>query len=302
MSTVLVATGMGCMEFDSAGKSKVNFTGRQVCALAVELEGACLAVVDGKEIWRRSAGAEWTQIKTTSDSLASIATFDGKIFAATVEPALICIPASGDVERLTGFDTIEGRSEWFGQGPPLHVRALTATADGSAIMAAVHVGGIPRSTDAGKTWAPTIPVMHDVHEVRAHPSLPNIVAAATAYGLCVSQDGGRNWTMFAEGLEVTHALSVAVLQAEVLFSVQSDPFAERSQVWRWKIAAEGIEQVLEGLPEWLSGKVDTAQIGAGDGRAAIVDGGGNLWLSNEGSRGWQRIATKVPYPSGILVL
>lgn len=301
MSIVLVATGAGCMQFDGSGQSKVDFAGRQVCALAEESGGGCLAVVDGNEIWRRADGG-WTQLMTINDCLASITCFDDKIFAATAEPAMVCISANGKVERLTGFDKIDGRSEWFAQGPPLHVRALTATADGSAIMAAVHVGGIPRSTDGGKTWAPTIPVMHDVHEVRAHQSLPNIVAAATAYGLCLSQDGGLSWTMFAEGLEVTHALAVAVLNDEVLFSVQEDPFAKRSQVWRWKNGGEGIEQVRDGLPEWLNGKVDTAQIGAGDGRAAIVDGGGNLWLSEEGSRAWQRIATQVPYPLGILVL
>ena len=89
---------------------------------------------------------------------------------------MFSITPSNEVEHLTGFDNVPGRSEWFGNGPPFYDRALTATADGDVIMAAVHVGGVPRSTDGGKTWAPTIPVKFDVHEVRAHPSLP-IVAA-----------------------------------------------------------------------------------------------------------------------------
>jgi hypothetical protein len=302
MAEIIVATGRGCLTFNSAGHMKVDFDGRLISSLAAELDGSCLAVVDGNEIWRRSCNAEWSHLLTTEDQLGAIASLDGKIFVATQEPALLREAASGEFQRLSGFDTIEGRSEWFGQGPPLHVRSLAATADGAAMFAAVHVGGIPRSADGGETWAPTVPVMHDVHEVRAHPSLPNIVAAATAYGLCLSEDAGLTWTIHADGLEVTHALAVAALDEEILFSVQSDPFADCSQIWRWKVGGEPIEQVLDGLPHWLDGKVDTAQIGVGAGLAAIVDGGGTLWLSAKGASGWERVTNQVPYPTGIVVL
>lgn len=203
---------------------------------------------------------------------------------------MVRIRSSGEVDHLIGFDNVPGRNEWFGNGPPLHIRAVTATADGGAIMAAVHVGGIPRSTDGGKTWAPTIPVKFDVHEVHAHPSLP-MVAAATAVGLCVSQDDGRTWNVIADGLEITNSLAVAVLADEVLFSIQDGPFTERSQIWRWQIQGQRIEQVRQGLPEWLKGKVDTSHIAANNGQAAIVDEGGDLWLSRAGSTDWDLIAT-----------
>ncbi|HEY4990155.1 MAG TPA: hypothetical protein VII09_10130, partial [Opitutaceae bacterium] len=156
--------------------------------------------------------------------------------------------------------------------------------------------------DGGETWTPTIPIAFDVHEVRAHPSLTDIVAAATAVGLCVSQDGGRTWNVLSDGLQLTGSLAVAVLQEEVLFSIQDGPFAKRSQVWRWTIGGERVEQVREGLPEWLEGKVDTAKIAAGCGRAAIADQCGNLWLSREGSSGWQRIASGLPDVFGLLIL
>jgi hypothetical protein len=210
--------------------------------------------------------------------------------------------ASEKVERLKGFDNVAGRSEWLAGGLPLGVRALTATADGAATLAAVHVGGIPRSTDRGDTWTPTIPINFDVHQVRAHPSLSNIVAAAAAVGLCVSQDGGQNWSVHAEGLEQPYSLAVAVLHEEVLFSVQDGPFAKRSQIWRWRIGCQLLEQVRDGLPQWLDGKVDTARIAADGERTAIVDGGGNLWLSRAGSSGWERIATELPYVFGVLIL
>jgi photosystem II stability/assembly factor-like uncharacterized protein len=184
----------------------------------------------------------------------------------------------------------------------LGVRSLTAAADASAILAAVHVGGIPRSSDGGETWTPTLPIKFDVHEIRAHPSDSKIVAAAAAVGLCISRDGGRTWSVRSEGLEVTDSLAVAVLHDQALVSVQDGPFAKRSQLWRWWIGSDSIEQVRDGLPQWLDGKIDTAKIAAGCRRAAIVDQGGNLWLSREGSSGWERIATDLPYVFALSIL
>jgi hypothetical protein len=144
--------------------------------------------------------------------------------------------------------------------------------------------------------------MFDVHEVCSHPTLPNIVAAAAAVGLCVSRDGGRNWNVLSEGLELTDSLAAAALPDEVLFSIQDGPFAKRSQVWRWRIGGGIVEQVRDGLPQWLAGKIDTAHIAASGRQAAIVDGGGNLWLSRTGSSGWERVSTDLSYAFGLLVL
>jgi hypothetical protein len=259
-------------------------------------------VVDEKQIWRRGASGTWSQVTTSNISLQSIVSVHGTIFGGSnAEAAMVRVSAGGTAERLAGFDNVPERSKWFAGGPPLGVRSLAATSDGAAILAAVHVGGIPRSSDGGETWTPTAPIMFDVHEVRAHPSTSNVVAAAAAVGLCASLDGGRNWNVLSEGLEMTNSLAVAVLDDEALFSIQDGPFAKRSQVWRWRIGSERVEQVRDGLPEWLDGKVDTAHIAAGGGRAAIVDGGGNLWLSRTGSSGWERVAAGLPYCYGLLI-
>jgi hypothetical protein len=302
MASVLVATGNGCRVFSSDSDQQIELPGRCVWAIARDISGGCVAIVDGTEIWRRSLDAQWSLVATTDGALASIASVNGQIFAGLMEEAaMVTITPGNEVEGVTGFDSAPGRSEWFANGPPLHVRSITATRYGGAIMAAVHVGGIPRSTDGGKTWAPTIPVEFDVHEVRAHRSSP-FVAAAAAVGLCVSNDDGRSWHVIAEGLELTDSLAVAVLRGEVLFSIQDGPFADRSQIWRWPINGQRIEQVQEGLPLWLKGKVDTGHIAAGKGRAAVVDGGGDLWLSRVGSTGWDRIATDLEYAFGVQIL
>ena len=70
-------------------------------------------------------------------------------------------------------------------------------------------------------------------------------------------------------MEITNSLALAVLETEVLFSVQDGPFAKQSQIWRWPVNGGALQPVRQGLPERLEGKVDTAQIASGGGRAAL---------------------------------
>jgi hypothetical protein len=177
VTEVVVASYVGCQSFSDDGKKKIDFPGRQVTSVLLESDDSCLALVDGQEIWRRNAKAEWSLYLKTEERLGSIAFIDGRILASVAEAGLVHVDENGKTERLSGFDQVDGRIEWFAQGPPLHIRALASTADGAALLAAVHVGGIPRSTDGGETWSPTVPIDFDVHEVRAHPTLPNVVAA-----------------------------------------------------------------------------------------------------------------------------
>ncbi len=303
MPTVLIATETGCQVWSETKENTLELAGRKVGPLQPEDGGTCLAVVDDHQVWRRSAKGKWSALATVEIALQSILSCRGAILCGGRDEATILrIPQNGLPERLEGFEAVSGRAEWFAVGPPLGVRSLAKSSDEHVLFAAVHVGGIPRSEDGGKNWTPTIPVLYDVHEVRAHPALPEIVVAAAAVGLCVSNDQGRTWNVLAGGLSDTDSFAVAMLDNEALFSIQDGPFAKRSQLWRWKIGGNAIEPVRSGLPEWLEGKVDTNQIAVGCGRFAVVDGGGNLWLSDAGSSGWKRIAVGLPYVLGVVVL
>ena len=276
MFLVLVATQHGLRAFTGDGERKGELAGRYIGAVSPEEGGGCLAVIDGHEIWRRDASGAWSNVAMSPIDLQSITTVQGCIFGgATEEGAIIRVTPNGDVERLKGFDHVSGRSYWFAGGPPLGVRSLTGNAAGAAVIAAVHVGGMPRSADGGETWIPTIPIAYDVHEVRSHPTLSNLVAAATAVGLCVSRDAGQNWSVLSEGLEVTNSLAVAVLEDEVLFGISDGPRASRSQVWRWKRGAKGwiesardcpngstarliqpgLQRVADELPSWTEEEI-----------------------------------------------
>ena len=133
-------------------------------------------------------------------TLACLVTVGKAIYVGTDDDArMLYLSLDGALTRLPCFDAVAGRDTWYagsavvnGQvvGPPLGVCSMSATSDGTVVLANVHVGGIQRSTDGGVTWRPTIEVDSDVHEVRAHPSQPRIVIAASAIGLCISRDGG----------------------------------------------------------------------------------------------------------------
>lgn len=219
--------------------------------------------------------------------------------------------AGGRVEQLRSFDTVAGRDTWYAGtalvdgrlvGPPLGVRSITATLDG-ALLANIHVGGIPRSVDGGATWAPTIDIDSDVHEVRAHPSRAGVVMAAAAVGLCTSRDGGATWEVEQAGLHALHCSAVAFVGDDVLVSAAADPFAPEGAIYRRRVDGPGpLALVGNGLPAWIDGRADTGCIAARGGAAAICDSGGNLYVSADAGQTWSHRAGGLPTPSSVLIV
>ncbi len=180
---------------------------------------------------------------------------------------------------------------------------MTATRDGAALFANVHVGGIPRSADGGVTWHPTINIEEDVHEVRAHDSRPDIVVAAAATGLCISRDGGKTWSIEQEGMHSPYCSAVALTDTDVLIAASEDPFSTQGAIYRRPIDGTGpLLPIGGGLPRWFAGIVDTACIATRAATIVLVDGGGNPYLSDDHGRTWSRIADQLPTPSGILIV
>ena len=172
MVSVLVATSSGSLILHEQGERTIEMAGRAFSAVAAGPDDTCLAVVDEREIWRRAGNGVWTHVATADLALQSVTSTSGIIFGGGLnEAALIRVAPDGTTTRLPGFEACPGREEWFASGPPLGVRSLAATieeagmANSSVLIAAVHVGGLPCSTDQGVTWKPTIPVACDVHEV-----------------------------------------------------------------------------------------------------------------------------------------
>ena len=311
-SPVLVATWRAGLFVVSGATPQQELANHSVRALAPDGNGGALAIVDGRSLCRRTPAGVWSTIATAEMNLACCVTVGDIIYVGTDDALVLRVSAAGEIEQLRGFEGVAGRDKWYAGaalingeliGPPLGIRSITATSDGTALLANVHVGGIPRSVDRGATWQPTIDIDSDVHEVRAHPNRPGIVAAATAIGLCASSDGGVTWEVEQRGLHASHCSAVAFAGDDILVAAAADPFAPQGAVYR-----RGVDErcplvpVTGGLPAWLDGIADTGCIAANGSVVAVADTNGNLHVSADNGRAWSCRADGIPTPSSILIV
>jgi photosystem II stability/assembly factor-like uncharacterized protein len=308
---VMMATWSDGLFVLSPGSVHQEFAGRSVRGLRRDQRGGVIAIVDRRTVYRRAADGAWRIAATSPADLASCVEVGDAIYAGTDDARMLRIDAGGQCEPLAGFEAVAGRDKWYAgtaivdgrvMGPPLGVRSMTATCDGAALLVNVHVGGIPRSTDRGKTWQPTIDIEVDVHEVAAHPTRPELAIAAGGLGLCVSHDAGATWTVEDEGLHAPHCSAVAFAGDDILVSASVDPFSAEGAVYRRPVAERGRLQPVGGLPRWLDGKCDTNCIDARESWVALADQAGNVYVSEDAGRTWSCRATGRAGPSAIAIV
>ena len=288
-----------------------ELAGQSVRALAPDGRGGALAIVGGRSLRRRDPAGVWSTLWDSELDLACGVASGDDIYVGTDDARVLRVEAGGRVEPLRAFDTVAGRDKWYAGtalidgkvvGPPLGVRSMTVTLDGT-LLANVHVGGIPRSVDGGATWAPTIDVDSDVHEVRAHPSRAGVVMAAAAVGLCTSRDGGATWEVEQAGLHALHCTAIAFAGDDVLVSAAADHFAPQGAIYRRRVDGPGpLALVGNGLPAWIDGIADTRCIAARGGASAVCDRGGNLYVSADAGQTWSRRAGGMPGPSSVVIV
>ncbi len=281
-----------------------------VRSLVADERGSVLAIVGGRSLRRRSSDGEWTEIANNQLDLSCCVPIGDAVFVGTDDARVLRIDPGGTQQFLTGFDTVEGRDKWYAgtavvdgklMGPPLGVRSLAATCDG-VLLVNVHVGGVPRSTDAGLTWRPTIDVESDVHQVCAHPIRHDLVIAAAAKGLCISRDGGATWIIENEGLHAPHCSAVAFGRNDIFVSASTDPFGPQGAVYRRPIDGNGPLQPLGGgMPKWIAGKADTDCIATRDSMVAVIDQSGRLYVSHDDGASWSHSPDRLPVPTGLYI-
>jgi len=289
--SILIATwGDGLFRVTGTAVHR-ELAGQSVRGLVADGRGGVLAIVGGHSLCRRLPDGEWTTIATNEFALSCCVPIDKFVFVGTDDAHIVRVDPDGAQQCLAGFDAVEGRSEWYAGtaivdgkvvGPPLGIRSMAATCDGAVLMANVHVGGIPRSTDSGLSWRPTIDIECDVHQVCAHPTRPDIVIAAAAAGLCISRDAGATWTIERRGLHAHHCSAVAFAGNDILVAASADPFAAQGAVYRRPIDGDAPLQPLGGgMPEWIDGRADTDCIATRGSMIAVIDGSGCLYVSQD---------------------
>jgi hypothetical protein len=310
MPTVLVATWSNGLFVVADDRVRQEKTGQSVKCVTSDRHGGVFAILGGKSVCHRSPNGEWRTIANSTVELACCTAVRDTLFVGTEDAHVLRVNPANRLEPLAAFDAVAGRDSWYAGsavidgrvvGPPLGIRSITATCDDAVLLANVHVGGIPRSSDDGASWHPTISIDCDVHQVLAHASRPQIVIAAAAVGLCVSTDAGLTWKVEQQGLHATYCSAVAFAGDDILVAASTDHFAARGAVYRRHIDDDGpLLPVGSGLPTWLDGIADTACIATSAWANALVDRAGNLYVSDK-NRVWTRRTTGLPVPSSVLV-
>jgi len=309
--TILVSTwGDGLFAFTGETRRQ-EIANQPVRGLAPDGHGGALVIVGGHVLRRRAPNGEWITVATSEFELACCMAVGGVIYVGTDDARMLRLSQHAKLEPLESFDIVAGRDTWYagsaiinGQrvGPPLGIRSVAADSAGTVLFANVHVGGIPRSRDGGKTWQPTIDINSDVHEVRVQQEDPRIIVAAAAIGLCISRDFGETWAVEQEGLYARHCSAVAFSGDDILVSASTDPFASKGRIYRRPIKAKGVLEAVEnGLPTWIDGIADTGCIATNGSKIAVADSSGNLYLSADFGHAWSRSYKDLPTPSGVLI-
>lgn len=245
----------------------------------VRIFGDAALGADGRIWWRRDAG--WSVLASAAGLLCAADAPGGLLFGT--EGAHLRRVGPHGLEPLPGFDATPGRDGWHTPwGGPPDVRSLAVT-EHNVLLANVHVGGIARSVDAGRTWMPTIDVNANVHQVRAVEGRAELVLAAAAVGLCRSDDAGATWHMIDDGLHATYCRAIAATPEMVLMSASEGPRGRRSAIYRRPLAGDA---AFERVTEWLDGNVDTHTLDARGDDAAFGTREGIVWHSHDAGATW----------------
>jgi hypothetical protein len=297
MPTIVVATAAGTHVLGiDGGPARIELAGRSVTWLARDRD-RLWAIVDGAELWHRDE--DWRQVAHAPGWRATCAAvMAGEVLVGTAEAHLLRL-VDDELRIVEPFEAVDGRGGWYTPwGGPPDTRSIANWDED--IYVNVHVGGIPRTSDGGRSWTPTIDVDADVHQVT---TATGAVLAACAGGLAVSTDRGGSWTMRNEGLSAPYSRAVAVCGAAVLVSSSEGPRGGRAAVYRGAIASGGFEHCAAG-PGWFDGNIDTACLDAlPDGAlAAFGTADGRLYASTDGGSTWHEVATSLPEVRRVLVM
>jgi hypothetical protein len=300
---LLAGTREGLWDIQGEGPVAVEpFAGHDIVALAHD--GARRhAIVDGRSIWTAGSDGQWQHAASLGEPPATcLAVTPGEFFVGTEQAHLRRLTRDG-LEAVPSFEAVEGRERWYTPwGDPADVRSIAIDRAG-AIYANVHVGGVVRSRDGGRTWTPTLDIEVDVHQVLAHPERPGVVLAAAAVGVGVSRDGGGAWDFTGAGMHAHYLRAVAVAGDAVLVTASTGPGGRRSAVYRRCLDDPGpFERCRAGLPAWFPDNIDTGCLAASGSTVAFGTADGRVFLSLDAGATWALAAKGLPEVHSVLVV
>jgi hypothetical protein len=292
---LLVGTDDGLRRLDEGGDELgIELGGQEVRAIAPDGSG-WWALADGEGLWRSLGSGSWDMAAAVPGASGNcLWSTSAGLLVGTGEAGLLRF-TDGSLQPVESFEQVKGRSQWYTPwGGPPDSRSISAGSDG-AIYVNVHVGGIVRSGDAGRTWEPTIDIDADVHQVLAPEGRPGLVLAASAVGLAVSEDGGDSWKYETKGLHGTYLRAVAFTEGMVFVTASEGHRGRQAAVYVRPFADEGpFTKCTQGLPDWFTNNIDTFCLAASGPLAAFGTDQGSVFVSKDQGSSWREIAAGLP--------
>ncbi len=234
---------------------------------------------------------------------------EGMLVYAGTEPAHLYV--SRDLgeswEELSALREVPNVQSWTYPGPPhvAHVKNVAFDPRNSGVIyAAVEVGGLFKSTDAGKSWTPLSGIDDDVHRVTVSPIHPEQVFVATGAGLYRSFDEGTTWERLTDREDRIAYPDALILHPEedgLAYTAGAiaapggwrDTHDADARIARTRDHGYAWEVLGNGLPEHIRGNVEAMAMNLwSDGfhlYAGTTDG--DVFASDDGGDTWDTIVT-----------
>lgn len=293
---VLIGTRDGIFGLDSA--APLVLQGRAVNHLLAN--GADIwAIADGTSILLNPDMATAPSIgELTTEHANCLVVADDRLFIGA-SAAVLYELADGELHRAKYFDDAPSRSSWYTPwGGPPDIRSMACDLDGT-IYVNVHVGGVVRSTDRGRTWSDTMDIDNDAHEVAADTHTLGRAYAASAVGLGVTEDAGASWNFISEGLHAPYCRAVATSDSTVFVSASLGSGGRQAALYRMPRQGGPLERCQVGLPEWFTNNLDTFCLAARGSFVVAGDAAGTVYVSHDDGESWETAIQGLP---GLLCL
>ena len=258
---------------------------------------ATWVVVGGRHL-HRIEGLHRMLVASLDDVVATcVIEHAGDVFVGGAEAGLWRLDGS-ELEPVESFRDAPTRERWYTPwgGPP---DVYSMASHGDDLYVSVHVGGILRTSDGGRSWQPTIDIDVDVHQVVTDRD-GGLWAATGARALAHSTDRGASWEYHSAGLHAGYLLAVAVASDAVLVGASSGPHADDGALYRFADGRfERCTGPSAGLPTDLGGAISPRHIAAQGTDAVVALPGGDVYGSGDSGLTWTRVATGLPGVSGV---
>ena len=272
--------------------------------------GAVHVSADGGKSWeQRSNGM-------TQNNVYSLAArrVNGRVrvFAGT-EPAHLF--ASDDLgvnwQEITSLRAVPSVPKWNFPAPPHigHVKHINFDpAAPTTIYASIEVGGLLKSTDAGKSWQEFPDLYEDVHRIMIHPSDANFLYAVTGRGLYVSPDAGATWEQWTRredeigGYPDGFVFRPSDTKLIFMTAAQDAPGTWRTthfagaRISRSKDGGGTWEILRNGLPDRLQASIEAFCLEEAGNSTSVFAAttSGEIFSSDDLGESWTKIITGLP--------